>query len=629
MRTPPLEVTQQLVDAFSNFRAEHHGAALFAQFTKPGYFPELVNKQPCFLIGGRGTGKTTTLKSLSYKGTFALAEQRIRELDKWDYIGIYIKINTSRVAAFRGPEVTPDQWDKIFGHYLNLLLVNGVIDFLAWYSQSHSSCRQPKDSFIEELAFALSLPPQSDLIALRRSIERMLRDLEIQINSIGDEKHLKLTALGAPLEALLDALYESNLFGDSTIFFLIDEFENLSDYQQRVVNTLIKHARPPYTFKIGVRELGIRQRCTLNASEVLVDPADFRRIDIPDRLTEEASFELFAANVCALRAASAAEAAGIEDRFGQLFESLSAEEEADRLGLIRALSHLKANAKGKLTKQHWDQLEQLGALDQYCLITLEKGDPAKLAAALDSQDLDTIRTRINNNKHALLFTLKTGKSGIRKYYCGWRVLCKLAAGNIRYLLELVHKSLQLHVNEGVPGDHQLVSAEIQTTAAQYIGKKNLRELEGLSVLGARVAKLVLSLGRIFQVMADEPVGHTAEVNQFEVYGDGGTGASEYVRDLLEAAVVHMAIVRRPGTKLQQSEDVRDFEYFLHPTFSAFFGYSYRQKRKMRISYEELGGLTEDPQRFIAQVLKRQNRDPNMQLPDQISLFESYYHGSNV
>ena len=57
---------------------------------------------------------------------------------------------------------------------------------------------------------------------------------------------------------------------------------------------------------------------------------------------------------------------------------------------------------------------------------------------------------------------------------------------------------------------------IQTEAAQYVGKQNLSELEGLSVHGAQLTKLLLGLGRVFQTMASEAAGHTPEVTQFRI-----------------------------------------------------------------------------------------------------------------
>lgn len=55
------------------YKAEWLDEKLFELFNEPAYFKELETKRPCVLIGGRGTGKTTVLRGLSYEGQFAFA----------------------------------------------------------------------------------------------------------------------------------------------------------------------------------------------------------------------------------------------------------------------------------------------------------------------------------------------------------------------------------------------------------------------------------------------------------------------------------------------------------------------------------------------------------------------------
>jgi len=121
--------------------------------------------------------------------------------------------------------------------------------------------------------------------------------------------------------------------------------------------------------------------------------------------------------------------------------------------------------------------------------------------------------------------------------------------------------------------------------------KNVAELEGLSVQGAQLTKLVLGLGRVFQVLAYRPEGHSPEQNQFAL-SDKGLPTSEIIA-LLNAAVMHLALVRSAGTKLAGDEDVRAYDYSLHPIFAPFFVFSYRKKRKLSLPAAKLLGLVED------------------------------------
>ncbi len=195
-------------------------------------------------------------------------------------------------------------------------------------------------------------------------------------------------------------------------------------------------------------------------------------------------------------------------------------------------------------------------------------------------------TRYSNYKHVLLFDINKGKRGIRRYYAGWDVFTRLAASNIRYLLELVDQSLLLqfrHTNSWL----RPVSPDNQTLAAQAVGKKNLSELEGVSVSGAQLTKLLRGLGRVFGQMAEDPVGHAPEVNQFQLSDDAisidSASAQSRVAALLQSAVMHLALLRWPGTKPGDEGDTRSYDYAVHPIFSAFFVFSYRRKRKMTLS----------------------------------------------
>ena len=129
-------------------------------------------------------------------------------------------------------------------------------------------------------------------------------------------------------------------------------------------------------------------------------------------------------------------------------------------------------------------------------------------------------------------------------------------------------------------------------------------------------------------MATQPFGHTPEANQFQVTEfDEDTAPIELIEDvdhLLKAAVMHLALLRSPGNKPTDESDTRDYDYMLHPIFSAFFVFSHRRKRKMTISAAELLGLTKSPHEFIPKILARNHRLADEDLPEQVLLFGAYY-----
>ena len=177
-------------------------------------------------------------------------------------------------------------------------------------------------------------------------------------------------------------------------------------------------------------------------------------------------------------------------------------------------------------------------------------------------------------------------------------------------------------------DHP-ISVEVQTRAAQAVGRKNLSELEGLSVEGARLTKLLLGLGRVFQVLAEDPGGHAPEVNQFHMREDPSSDVlDERANEILRHAVMHLALVRFPGSKLMDERDTRAYDYMIHPVFAPFFAFSHRKKRKLQLSSSQVMQLIERPGFGIREVLSQNNRADNIvPLPDQLELFGAFYEGS--
>ena len=127
------ETVTKISNVLGLYKAEWLNGNLFKLFTEPGYFSELKTPRPCVLIGGRGTGKTTVLRGLSYQGQFAFAGNRRELIKDWPFFGLYLRVNTNRVTAFRGPELTVDRWRAYFAHYVNLLFCSQMLEFVNWY----------------------------------------------------------------------------------------------------------------------------------------------------------------------------------------------------------------------------------------------------------------------------------------------------------------------------------------------------------------------------------------------------------------------------------------------------------------------------------------------------------------
>ena len=616
-----------LAEVFSGYRAEWLGKEVFELFTEPGYFPQLTTSHPCFLIGGRGTGKTTALRCLSYLGQEVLQAGTGKEPENWPYFGMYYRVNTNHVRAFSGPELSDARWIQLFAHYINLEFCELVLHFLDWYGSHHREAPLLGSEAIGAIGATFSFDGIESASQLTKQLKLTRLRYEATINNIADaEKMPTLSMQAAPIDEILREVKLLPQFAEKTFFFLVDEYENLDNQQQRVFNTLIKHCGSLYSFKVGVKELGFRERSTLNALEQLVHPADYKMINIADELGGR--FPEFASRVCKLRLERVL-GTGINVPSPQsLFPELSVEEESIELGILDIIPSIQKelNINGAIDHDFIRWIEQMHPLELYTAACRSEVEGLTINEKLSSawNDLAKWHEQYDNHKSAYLYSIRRNKRGIRKYFAGWHVFCLLAAGNIRYLLELVDQALtnQLDENGEIFGP---VSAKLQTEAAQTTGQKNLRELEGLSLGGAKLTRLLLGLGRIFQIMAEDPIGHTAEVNQFHLSADFADSIlREQVTSLVAEGIMHLALLRYAGSKLQDQSDIRQFDYSIHPIFAPFFGFSHRRKRKIELSDKQIWDLIDSPTESIRTILRQQKRPVDNILPEQLALFAEYY-----
>lgn len=607
-------------EPFGMYRAEQLKAAVYDLFSMPSYYPELETHRPCVLLGGRGTGKTTVLKCLSYDGKFQLEQKKETPTKPkdWAYFGFYHKVNTNRVTAFSGPELNEKHWSKIFGHYINVLLCNEILKFAEWYQKKYPSAATLSPETCNEISSSLFVEESNTQADLASHIRKGLRRFEGLLNNLSPDELPKLSIQGQPIDELCEAILDLPQFKNKSFFFIIDEYENLLDYQQVIFNTLIKHCGEFYTFKIGIKELGWRRRSTLNENEQLVSPADYERIDIAQRL-DAATFREFAEGVCLIRAQQEESLSTISS-LEELLPGMTSYEEADRLGIQQKATEIRTRWLHSGVSE--DEISAIPNLELYFIDfwTASKNLPLKEVLNERHKSKKQWKERFDNYRFSMLFTIKSKKSDISKYYCGWQTYVLLANGNIRYLLELVGRAIQLNRRHGAAPFP--INADIQTRAAVSVAKKNLSELEGLSVNGAKLTKLLLGLGRVFEIFASNPAGHSPEYTQFH-FSDNEV-LSEDVHRLLEAAVMHLALVRTESSKRMEFE-TRSSDYAVHPIFSPFFEFSYRRKRKILLKGEHISGLIKDPKKIIENIISKHGVEPSEEHPKQMQLFEAFYN----
>lgn len=588
---------------FGSYKAEWLNEKIFHFFATPSYFTSLKDKRPCVLMGGRGTGKTTVLRGLSYMGQYALNNDNIDTFDLNSYIGIYFRCDTNHVHAFSGKGIDNETWMKIFAHYFNLIFTSEILEFIDWHKKHKSDDEVLSEHACRLIATSLHLGNVSDYKELMHVLEKAMYKFQADINNISDGNIPQLSLAGDPIKIVTEQSRKLRQFSDKTFYLLIDEYENLLDSQQQIVNTLLKHIPQSYTIKIGVREMGWRVKHTMNPQESVIDPADYVLFNIVDEFTDETpdKFESFARDVCQLRIKDLFEEDGVDFNIEQALVSLSYEDEAIKLGIEQTSQY-----KNILEYEKENGLDLgVSSLYKFFISYWSENHKSKLKDAIEDylKNPKSWNTRYENYKYSLLFKIRTGRGsgGIQKYYAGWSTFVKLANGNIRYLMELVYRSYYIYLQEG--GDiTKPVSADVQTKAARNVGWKNLTELEGTWSNGAQLTRMVQTLGTIFSKLAKDGENSAPEIVQFEIEGE----RSARTEELLQAGIMNLALVRMPANKQSGRGSVKEFMYSLHPIFAPYFIYSFRRKRKIRLSDSEFLLCVDNPNNAVKDILTKKN-----------------------
>lgn len=622
---------EKLNSLFGSYKAEWLKGKIFDLFAEPSYFPALKDNRPCVLEGGRGTGKTTVLRGLSYMGQFALLKEDQIKFDNNKFIGLYHRVDTNQVRAFKCGGLSEEVWTRIFAHYFNLIICRETLVFLKWHKEKNNSDEKLSQSSCELIARSLNITDRIDnQEQLLDTFNFKFVEFQTKINNPKEDIINILSMSGVPIALITEHVLSLRQFKEKIFFLLIDEYENLEDYQQRVINSLIKHTTEYYTFKIGVRELGWRIKTTYNSSELLHDPADYVLKKI-EKEFQDSFFSEFAKNVCQqrIRQLFSDEMESNSFDIASSLESVSVEQEAELLGVSKTDYLISYNKD--ILKSEFEIVKHLPKLYLFLIAYWAKWHKMTLSEAIKDYLKKTSEwnQRYDNYKYELLFKIHKGrgKGGIQKYYSSWNTYIKLSQGNIRYLMELIYKAYEKHLND----DELLtkpVSLKNQTQAAQEVGEKNLMELEGLKENGAQLIRLLLGFGRIFNVLSSEEGKFAPEKNQFSI--ENSDSLSEECQNILTPAVMHLALIRIPGNKLTDEAHTRDYLYTIHPIYAAYFVFSYRRKRKLMINQNEFLGVINSPKETIRSILERfkisiDSEVIKKSLPVQLSMFEDYYN----
>jgi hypothetical protein len=607
-------------------RAEELGVDVWKYFVIPRFYDRLdlaTARKPTLIIGGRGCGKTMLLRYLSHQSTFSPARPSIPN-EALKHIGLFWRADTQFSNLMQKREVAEDVWHSAFAHMSALLLSSEVVKSIASIANSTSEAVTIQD--FESLNFAKLKAYDPELgdssRSLIQSLEQRLWQFESWVNNVRSQEAPLFLPGDRFIKAVINEVREQiPALKESTYFVYLDEYENLSDLQQMIINTWLKHSETPLIFNLAMKRNAFRVKRTLGA-ESLADIHDYRTHDLEEYLSAE--FDVFAAEVLLsnlsidevlelpmadrtlrdperlaerkteeyVRRTTSAAAALFPDASQSELAKEVFEDTALRQKLHERIRTALLWRKSNLSPQVFVR----EAIPEASIVSPVLLHRANLEPEIVSKEMDTLERNepnrftdstawIHNNFIGALLLLYGPHSRACPFYSGFRTFCRLSRGSLRHFLELCHKSID-QASADLGSIAWPIPKRLEAEAARQASTVFLGEIRSFGRLGNQLHTFVHRLGTLFELAQQRPSQSESERNHFAITS-GRTQLKSEDFDFLEEAVKWSVLFEEPGTKKKDPNIPEGSEYILNPIYAPYFHISYRKKRRIDLSTDDL------------------------------------------
>jgi hypothetical protein len=637
-------------NAFIRNRTEEFGHDIWSSYVLPPYYPSLgldSARKSVVLEGGRGCGKTALLRYLSFQSQFSVDRNTIPQTSL-KTIGLYLKADSQYFSGFIGAGLTDLKWRNVFEHALCLALAEQITSAIRTLNCTDSRLSQFGN--LDELNFAsavggyLSEEVPRSLDDFSNWIRLQRQKLSGWFKNFDELPQPSLLPLREFLAALISELHGKLSYLATSVFAVyIDEYENLLEYQQQLLNSLIKSGEPPLIFHIAMKPNGMRTRGT-TGPESIQEVADFRLINLDDELTP--SFPLFAAELFFFRLIN--ESKVPEASTPIKLEILRCEDLitwrlSDADYRARVLSNIRRILPGKTYSEiaadvlndqvllaRWEKLvieglkRQKSSLEPTKFLTKDFPEATIVCAALLHQRskkpeeiLDELKALIQGKKskfkdgewihHFLLGELLLLYLPYRQrscpIYAGFDAFTKLSKTNVRHFLELCYLSVGGAAKVDDLSDF-CVPIDTQAKAAFAASQKFRKEVSGSGDHGNRLLTIVNILGKIFRLSQGRESQSEAERTHFSVIEGEVEGLAKTV---LDEAIKWSVLFAEPETKVKVNR-YESSDYVLNPIYAPFFGISFNKGRKLEIQISDANAILTGRIEELTVLLRRYEKN---------------------
>ena len=584
-------------------------------------FPGLDSAgKPIVVQGGRGSGKTMFFQCNSWRQVLSQIKKNKKPvdhvLDEKGFVGIYYRVDTTFVSSMRSKEEL--HWDAIFETYLSICVLQEVLELLIALDRDMVLPENDLSKFA--VTFSRRLFPNSNVDTIqdfRNECDFYLDTIEDKINGLASSQQGSLRWVNAHryINDLCSAC--SRILGKELLFkIFIDEYETLQTYQQKIVNTLIKHSALPVIFNIGLRPKGMKTRETISKTETIEAPHDYELLTLE---FDPAAYPDMVRNICQKRIALGKEQNRIPADASEDIEfylgKYSIEYEIDKICQTRQkLPHieklrkviaersieenLSSDVSTKYIQELCIEAPIINSRLHYALLCKKTTYTPTLTELYKEYKSNSSRYTdwMHNRKFGAVFLLCKEAKHDKMYY-GFDVFSALSSNIVRYFLELCEQTFRIAFLNGYSWNEPILP-EIQTEAARYVSEYKITDIAVYEPYGKELRLFVQYLGQLFYKL------HTAEDNTLgepepNHFNTKDLSLPNHTRDLLDSAIMCNVLQEGEPTKRKQSKlSPETVDYYLNKIYVPYFGISHRNQRKIQIEVNILNNLLSGDEKTV-------------------------------
>ncbi|KAA6320463.1 hypothetical protein EZS27_029768 [termite gut metagenome] len=249
---------------------------------------------PMIILGSKGSGKTHLMRYFSYELQKIKYKEDLKGgLENDKFIGIYVRCSGLNSERFSDKGQSDEIWRSIYAYYWELWLSQISLIIIIDLQKNGIIRITNEQVLVASIIGLLNKKPQNipnDLRGLVTFFSELQKavDYEVENCIFNDDGKLHIDNLISPSKITyqLPQLIKEYVpfFKDKIFLYLIDELENISENQQRLIQTLIREKNTACTFRLGARLYGVRTYKTLGSGEENRKGSEFDEVVLDDFL---------------------------------------------------------------------------------------------------------------------------------------------------------------------------------------------------------------------------------------------------------------------------------------------------------------------------------------------------------